>query len=248
MTCTQTMTLGVYLLGALEPNERSAFEAHLAGCDVCRAELVRLAPLPGLLHQISPEDFADEMPDIAPPTAPFAVPPLPPEPPSLTVASPLPPVMEPVVRAPDTPGRARRYRLIAAAAAVVVVLMVGAVFGWQAIRHEDPPAAQPGVTWSATEPSTGVRADATLVDREWGTEIQAKIDGTPSGKKCYLIVYDHYGKSEVTGWWWTDHDPNEKIPASTSIRRSKIEKIVFKLEDEDGNRTVAVTIPEQHEK
>ena len=35
MTCTHTSTLGVYLLGALEPEDRSTFEAHLSGCDVC---------------------------------------------------------------------------------------------------------------------------------------------------------------------------------------------------------------------
>src|SRR2546421_3292041 len=59
MTCPQTSTLGVYLLGALEPEERSTFESHLYGCDQCRAELVRLAPLPGLLNQITVTDFEE---------------------------------------------------------------------------------------------------------------------------------------------------------------------------------------------
>ncbi|MFL6118633.1 anti-sigma factor family protein, partial [Actinophytocola sp.] len=62
MTCQHTMTLGVYLLGALDPAERSAFESHLPYCEICRGELVRLAPLPGLLNQITPGDFADNLP------------------------------------------------------------------------------------------------------------------------------------------------------------------------------------------
>lgn len=74
MTCANTVTLGAYLLGALDPRERFEFEAHLGGCDSCRTELVRLAPLPGMLNQISLDDFADGLPpttlDDTHPTAP----------------------------------------------------------------------------------------------------------------------------------------------------------------------------------
>ncbi|MGH3881201.1 MAG: anti-sigma factor family protein [Actinophytocola sp.] len=74
MTCANTVTLGAYLLGALDPMERFEFEAHLSGCDTCRAELVRLAPLPGMLNQISLDDFSDGLPpttlEEAHPTAP----------------------------------------------------------------------------------------------------------------------------------------------------------------------------------
>src|ERR1700741_2107962 len=74
MTCPNTVTLGAYLLGALDPQERFDFEAHLGGCDTCRAELVRLAPLPGMLNQISLDDFSDGLPptsfEDAHPTAP----------------------------------------------------------------------------------------------------------------------------------------------------------------------------------
>jgi len=38
-----------YVLGALDPGERAAFEAHLAGCDVCRAEVAELSEVAGLL-------------------------------------------------------------------------------------------------------------------------------------------------------------------------------------------------------
>ncbi|MCA1656076.1 MAG: zf-HC2 domain-containing protein, partial [Pseudonocardiaceae bacterium] len=62
MTCQHIVTLGVYLLGALDPAERSEFESHLSVCDICRGELVRLAPLPGLLNQITPDDFAADRP------------------------------------------------------------------------------------------------------------------------------------------------------------------------------------------
>jgi hypothetical protein len=239
MTCPHTMTLGVYLLGALEPAERSAFESHLSYCDTCRGELVRLSPLPGLLNQITPEDFADTpstgVEGAAVVTA--AQPVTEPVPPLPFPALPFPerPADVPVIEElTDTPRPRRNWRVMVAAAAVVVLAVAG-VFGWQALREPPPVAA--GVTWSVTEGGTSVRAR--LVDHGWGTEIQSMVEGLPPGRQCYLKVYDHYGKSEVVGWWGTDHDPNTEIPASTSMRRSKIEKLEYLLDDKE---TVVATI------
>ena len=40
MDCAQArISLGVYVLGALEPAERAAVDTHLATCEGCRAEL-----------------------------------------------------------------------------------------------------------------------------------------------------------------------------------------------------------------
>ncbi len=234
MTCQHTTTLGVYLLGALEPAERSAFESHLAHCDVCRTELVRLSPLPGLLNQITPEDFADDLPSTAVAGAPVVTAAQP-----VTEPVPLPEPQEPLdtpVREQDTsrPRRSSRYWRVAAAAAAVVVLAVAGVFGWGALRQ--PPPDQ-GVTWSVQAGATSVQAR--LVEHRWGTEIQSEIHGLPPGRECYLKVYDHYGKFEVAGWWGTDHDPNAEIPASTSIQRGKIAKLEYLLDDKE---TVVATI------
>ena len=238
MTCQHTMTLGVYLLGALEPAERSAFESHLSYCDICRTELVRLSPLPGLLNQITPADFADDLPSTAVEGAPVVTQAQP-----ITEPGPLPrlpepqkPLDTPVREVSDTPGlrRSSRYWRVAAAAAAVVVLVVAGVFGWGALRQPPP---DDGVTWSVEAGDTSVQAR--LVEHEWGTEIQSEIHGVPPGRECYLKVYDHYGKWEVAGWWGTDHDPNAEIPASTSIQRSKIAKLEYLLDDKE---TVVATI------
>jgi Putative zinc-finger len=53
MTCPRTIALGAYVLGALDREERAGLEAHLKTCDVCRDELDRLAPLPGLLSRLT---------------------------------------------------------------------------------------------------------------------------------------------------------------------------------------------------
>jgi hypothetical protein len=54
-----------------------------------------------------------------------------------------------------------------------------------------------------------------------------------------MIVYDREGNREVAGWWGTDHDYAEEIPASTSIQRSRIQKLELRLDD----KSVALTIP-----
>jgi len=55
MTCQTAVSLGVYVLGAADTSERLRVEAHLPGCAACRAELARLAPLPGLLARVPPD-------------------------------------------------------------------------------------------------------------------------------------------------------------------------------------------------
>src|SRR5258708_38911557 len=48
--------LGVYVVGAIEPAERSMVDSHLETCHDCREELAGLAALPALLHRVSVPD------------------------------------------------------------------------------------------------------------------------------------------------------------------------------------------------
>ena len=68
MSCQHTVDVGAYLFGSLDLKERSAFERHLSGCDACQAEMLRLAPLPGLLVRLSLEDVEnlDDIPECPP--------------------------------------------------------------------------------------------------------------------------------------------------------------------------------------
>jgi anti-sigma-K factor RskA len=50
--CEQTVDAGAYVLGALAPAERAAYERHLASCPECRYEVSDLAGLPGLLGRL----------------------------------------------------------------------------------------------------------------------------------------------------------------------------------------------------
>jgi hypothetical protein len=46
--------VGAYVLGILDPEEMTAFEAHLAGCDACAGEVERLLPTALALGDVSP--------------------------------------------------------------------------------------------------------------------------------------------------------------------------------------------------
>jgi anti-sigma factor RsiW len=120
MTCKDmTLSLGVYVLGALDPAERAEVDAHLADCALCRAELAELAGLPGLLEQVSLEDLT---PDPAPPTDDLFE----------RVAA-----QARAENVTDLASRRRRYQRLTAVAAAIV-LVVGGVFGGVALfGHHD---------------------------------------------------------------------------------------------------------------
>jgi hypothetical protein len=217
-SCIQTVSLGAYVLGALEPAERAAFEAHLAGCPACQAELVRLAPLPGLLHQITPEDFIDD-PEQTWTTTPDGDP------------------IEPPLPAMPSPRR-RRYWLVAAAAVLALLIGVAGVLGYQAMTRPAAQAVQ-SVTWSAQDPSSGMHADAQLINHAWGTEVRLRLDESPSGKPCKLVVRDRSGGREVAGWWSSGYDTKDIIPGSTSLVISDISRLQIVTDDD----LVLVDIP-----
>jgi putative zinc finger protein len=51
-----------YVLGALSPEDRVAFEEHLASCESCAASVRTLAGLPGLLTQVDADQLGVDQP------------------------------------------------------------------------------------------------------------------------------------------------------------------------------------------
>ena len=57
--CTDARpSLGVYVLGAIDPAERALVDAHLLTCQDCRDELAGLAGLPALLARVNPDEVS----------------------------------------------------------------------------------------------------------------------------------------------------------------------------------------------
>ena len=57
--CTDARpSLGVYVLGAIDPAERALVDAHLLTCRDCRDELAGLAGLAALLARVNPDEIS----------------------------------------------------------------------------------------------------------------------------------------------------------------------------------------------
>ena len=159
MTDRFTHDAGPYVLGALPPEDRRAFEEHLATCGHCRSEVQEFAGLPGLLSRLP----AGELPAVLQGS---------PEPP--------PPVsvLPALLREAGVERRSRRRRTALVGVAAALAVAVGSVVVTEAVV-DGPPAvvadtrpAQPQVLhFTANQDGVPVSADATVTDVPNGTRI-----------------------------------------------------------------------------
>lgn len=213
MTCQTAVSLGVYVLGVADASERQLVEAHLRGCAECRAELARLAPLPGLLASVPPglrpAGISASAPGPVPPTARarrgrFRQP-----------------------RAGDRPraGRPRWAAAVTAAAAAVAGLAGGYLLALHGGAGR-PPA--PAITVSGANPAAHVRAVAALTATSWGTSIRLRVSGLPLNVQCWLVVRSRAGQSEVAGVWEAWSPGPVTVPGSAAWRPSDIASLQVK--------------------
>jgi hypothetical protein len=213
MSCQMIMSLGVYVLGAADAGERARVEAHLPGCPACQAELMGLAPLPGLLAGV-PSDLRPEgkLPGEAAGQAS----------PARTRSRPHRRWRVAAVAPAGTGARPdRRWRVAAVAASVAAI--AGAAGGFWLAPTGTGTAPRPAtVTLSAANPAMHVSATAALTATSWGTSIQLNLRGLPLNVRCRLIVHSRTGATEVSGVWDAWSDGPISVPASADWRPSDI--------------------------
>ncbi|HEX6446948.1 MAG TPA: zf-HC2 domain-containing protein [Streptosporangiales bacterium] len=197
MSCGQSVLLGAYVLGAVSPAERESVERHLNECETCRAEIVGLAPLPGLLSRVSVDDIA-EQPVADPPPAE------------------LPP--RPRHRSPMM-----RRRWVLAIMGVCLLMLVVAVGGLilPGSRHPETSAATAVLTGS--DATSGVSGTATVTARRWGTGVSLRLRYVQLSAHCRLVVNARNGTSEVAGSWVaTSRLDDTDIPGASSVQLNQI--------------------------
>ncbi|MFE7357164.1 anti-sigma factor family protein [Streptomyces sp. NPDC057543] len=192
---------GAYLLGVLDDAEASAFEAHLADCDLCGARLDELAGLEPVLATLADAPAAGPgarlVPYVAQPPAPRM----------------LDRLVEEVAR--GRAGRRRRSRyLVAAAAALIIGGPVVAVLATggdgTSARAADPhptgpvddtPFSRMTDKVRATDPTTKVDATIGMEKKAWGTDTVLELRNVTGPEKCRLIAVSKTGEEEaVTSW------------------------------------------------
>jgi anti-sigma factor RsiW len=194
--------LGVYVLGAIDPAERSIVDTHLSTCPECREELAGLAGLPALLRRIPVEEAQqladDDLDELSGAGLPG------PEVPS-------PEMLASLLGRTTQARQARRWRGLAAAAAVVLVAGIGGAAGWSAVHHAAGSGSNAAVlanftSVSATDPVTHVGATVRYAAKDWGTVLDTKVMNVPAGDRCQLLVTDSSGHTTVVGSWTTAYD------------------------------------------
>ncbi len=179
-------SLGVYVLGAVDPAEFEMVGTHLATCPECRGEIAGLAGVPALLARLSTEEVY-----------------------RIGVGDPADTVPGERVSVLDL-ARARRrrnrWRFLAAAAAVVVIaagLFAGLRSAGSTRTVVVPFAAGSGgwQTAQAASQVTGASATVAYARQQWGTAVEVLASHIPVGTTCQLwVVHPDGTRTRVAAW------------------------------------------------
>lgn len=214
-----------YVLGALGPSDRHAYERHLAECEACRAAVAELAGMPGLLSTVSPtlaEALVADAPDTTTRSGEVS--------PAGTggdSGTGLAPVV-PLASLAHAARRSRRRRRTLGAVAASALVLAGAV-GGSVLTGLGPlgSPAEPGTAGSSV-----TAADARTVElRPVGeADMRAEVVVTPTG----------WG----TRFQWSCHYPpqpgGDRPPGEDYVPQEPV-KYELVVVGRDGVRTVAAT-------
>ncbi|ODU24879.1 MAG: hypothetical protein ABT15_19905 [Pseudonocardia sp. SCN 73-27] len=199
------LELGAYLLGSLAPAERATVDTHLATCADCRAELASLAPLPGLLGRLTPEEAREGL--VQPP------------------ADLLPRTLAAVGADRRRERRTvQRWRLLTAAAAVAALAGLGVTV----VPMMTPgPASTP----MAAVAGVGASGSGVLEARTWGTALQLTLSGLPPAGSYQAFATSHDGRTEVVASWGPTPSGRATIQGATAIQRADLAEVQVRTND-----------------
>ncbi|WP_216216381.1 anti-sigma factor family protein [Amycolatopsis aidingensis] len=183
-----------YLLGALSPEDRFAFEQHLRGCADCARSVRELAGMPGLLAQARTE-------------------PVPAEPPPAHLL----PALTGRVR------RARRRRLAGTVAAAVAGAAAAAAV-LAALLLPAPAAEPAGVAMTpVARYAVPVEATARLTGLEWGSRVEMSCTyrAGDGGDYTLVAVRRDGSRTELASWHAVAED-TVRISVGTKLREPDI--------------------------
>jgi anti-sigma-K factor RskA len=223
-------SLGVYVLGAIEPAERGLVDAHLATCRECRDELAGLAGLPALLARVNPDEISRICADDA----------------VRPMGSDDPPeeLLGTVLNLAQARRRRSRWRYLSAAAAVAAI--AGGLFaGLSSATSSTRTLVVPGnsVAWETAQGTnnvTGATADVAYSQELWGNAFQVLVDHIPQGTTCQLWVVHPDGTRTQVAAWTTARDEG-KVWYSGSMPSSA--GAISKFQITAGNQVLLAVTP-----
>jgi hypothetical protein len=254
MTYEHNQDSALYVLGVLSPDERAAYEVHLAECPVCRAEVADFSGLPGLLGRLdlataqaiavggeaalagiaeSEGEFGFTDPGErvdsrwARPTGARQTAPTPPQVP--VAGERIPDNVLPLVidraRTRRVAERRRRRWQTAGAALVAACVAWAAVVGVQYVNRPTEPTL---VSMEEVAAAAPVVAQVAIQGFKGGTKItlKCKYIGTNAGLwTVRMVVIPKMGEAESVGSWSAGFGDELTYPAYTRYKPAEIDRI-----------------------
>lgn len=229
MRCEYAHDDGAYVLGALSPAERAAYERHLAGCSACREAVAEIAVLPGLLGRLEPAGLEQ-----------IAVP--------LGVEERLPKLLDAARARRRRERRVTRFR--AAGLALVAAGLAAVVgFGVAGPLSDSDSGTGVEVRMVAMEPVRGgvpVTAEIGFDGTRYGTVVtmRCQYEKTVDYTKAYtfrLVAYGRNGETEQIGSWLAA--PGDDATFSGMTRFTRSELLRLELVRYDNTPLLAYDVP-----
>ena len=200
-----------YVLGALTPGDRRAYEAHLEQCERCRASVAELASMPGLLARTRLEVERWDAPEFA--------------------AGPPANLVDLVTERRLRRSRRLRTRVILGVSAVAAAVALAIAVPMALIS---PSAPEPALTVAlAPVGDSTMTATLGLSPVAWGTSIDMTCDypaadtwGGDDGPWAYsLVVTDDAGNTSQVSTWTAVPGKTIHLDAATSVPLDQIASI-----------------------
>lgn len=231
--CTEARpSLGVYVLGAIDPAERGLVDAHLATCRDCRDELAGLAGLPALLARVNPDEVSRICADDAVRTD--------------TSDNPPEELIGTVRDLAEARRRRNRWRYLSAAAAAVVIAagLFGGLKAATSTTHTVAVPVQAGSgSWETvhgTNTVTGATVTVAYSNQLWGNAFEVLTDHIPIGTTCQLWVVHPDGAWTQVASWTTARDQGRVWYAGSMASTAGH---ISKFEITAGHRTLVEVTP-----
>ncbi|MGN6795200.1 MAG: anti-sigma factor family protein [Streptosporangiaceae bacterium] len=206
----QHTDVAAYSFGLLEQEDKLEFEAHLAQCESCTAELAELSAMAGLFANVDPVEPGQDEPDDAA-------------------------IADLVRRRAISNLRRTRQRAFLTAAACLVLLGGGVAAGVAVAPEQGPPSvlAMQGHTHSAINPANGVHGKVGLVDFAWGTQVILDLASVRGPLTCEMVAISRSGQRQVIAGWQVPaagygvpgHPAHLLLAGGTSIMRGDLARI-----------------------
>ncbi|TCB92802.1 zf-HC2 domain-containing protein [Micromonospora zingiberis] len=220
---------GAYVLGALSPADRVAYERHLVDCPACQQSVSEIAVLPGLLGRLDPASLEQFLP-----------PPENPRVPELLSAA-------RERRRRERQANRLRYAVIGLAAAAFALVVGFGTATMLPVQDTNVPVAQ--VRMVEMRPVAGsvpLHAEIGLTGTNWGTEVTMNCgydERTGYGKAIAfrLVAHAADGSQEQLASWLAA--PGDDLSISGATRFTNAELVRLELLRADGTVVLAYDVP-----